>query len=165
MSASKLKELIKDVKIAMFTTVDQEGMLRSRPLATLEDDAEPEGDLAELWFFTAIDAPKVDEISAEHRVNLAYSEPTHQRFISVSGMATTSRDRERIRHFWKPIHKAWFPDGVDDPKLALIHVRVDQAEYWDAPSSGIVNAFGMAKAIITGERYEPGENDKIRLRA
>lgn len=162
MSILKLRELIKDVKVAMFTTTDHDGLIRSRPLHTLDTDAQ-EG-VGELWFFTAGNSPKVDEIADDQHVNLSYADPVHHRFVSVSGTATASRDLERIRRLWKPVHKAWFPEGVDDPSLTLIHVRIIQAEYWDAPSSGIVNAFGIAKAIMLGETYEPGKNEKLRLR-
>lgn len=163
MSEMKLRDLIKDLKMAMFTTVDSEGMLRSRPLATLDPEAE-EGGAAELWFFTSDDSAKVDEIERERRVNVSYSDAQHQRYISVSGNASLSKDPALLRRLWKPIHQAWFPDGIEDPTLAAIHVRVVQAEYWDAPSSGVANAIGLAKAILTGERYEPGENEKLRLR-
>ena len=162
MSILKLRELIKDVKVAMFTTTDHDGMMRSRPLQTLDTDAQ-EG-VAELWFFTAGNTSKVDEIADDQHVNLSYADAANKRFVSVSGTATASRDLERIRRLWKPVHKAWFPEGIDDPSLTLIHVRIIQAEYWDAPSSGIVNAFGIAKAIMLGETYEPGENEKLRLR-
>lgn len=162
MSILKLRELIKDVKVAMFTTIDENGLIRSRPLSTLDTDAQ-EG-VGELWFFTSGSSPKVDEILEDQHVNLSYADPVHQRYVSVSGTATATRDLERIRRLWKPVHKAWFPEGVDDPKLTLIHVKIIRAEYWDAPSSGIVNAFGIAKAIMLGETYEPGENEKLRLR-
>ncbi len=163
MSILKLREMIKDVKVAMFTTIDQDGMIRSRPLSTLDTDAQ-EG-VAELWFFSSGNAPKIDEIAEDQHVNLSYADPVHRRFVSVSGTATACRDLEMIRRLWKPVHKAWFPQGISDPTLNVIHVRIVKAEYWDAPSSGIVNAFGIAKAIILGETYEPGENEKLRLRA
>lgn len=162
MSILKFRLLIKDVKTAMFTTIDERGMIRSRPLHTLDVDAQ-EG-VAELWFFTAGASSKIDEIIDEQQVNVSYSDPATQSYVSVSGIATASRDRERIRRLWKPIHKAWFPEGVDDPALTLIHVRIVRAEYWDAPSNGLINAFGIAKAIVLGETYEPGENEKLQLR-
>lgn len=36
--------------------------------------------------------------------------------------------------------KPWFQDRQDDPELILLKVRVDEADYWDAPGSG-VNGF------------------------
>jgi hypothetical protein len=61
--------------------------------------------------------------------------------------------------------KAWFPDGLGDPDLALLRVRVEKAEYWDAPSSKMVQLAGFVKAIVTGQRADDlGENEKIDLK-
>ena len=49
----KLGELIKDIRIAMLTTVDEDGSLRSRPMAT--QDAEFDG---VLWFMVGADQPR-----------------------------------------------------------------------------------------------------------
>jgi general stress protein 26 len=42
-SMDKLRELIKGIKVAMFTTADEDGTLRSRPMVTQETDFD--GDL------------------------------------------------------------------------------------------------------------------------
>lgn len=162
MSQNKLRELIRDVSVAMFTTADAEGLLRSRPLYTLHDDAGDESH--ELWFFSYEDSAKVDEIAHESQVNLAYAAPDRQVYVSVSGTAQSVRDRTLVRRFWKPMHKAFFPEGVDDPQLALIRVTVERAEHWDAPSSTVVNLVGMAKAVLTHTAYRPGANEKLDLR-
>lgn len=75
------------------------------------------------------------------------------------------KDKARAKELWNPIYKAWFPDGLDDPNLALIRVDVDQAEYWDSPNSKVVQLAGFVKAIVTGQRAEGGENEKINLQA
>jgi general stress protein 26 len=161
MSEKKLAELIHDVSIAMFTTVDAQGLLRSRPLTTLTNDDEDDEDL---WFFSYEDSAKIDEIAHETQVNLAYAEPSEEIYVSVSGTAQNINDRALIHRFWKPMHKAFFPEGPDDPQLTLIRVRVLEAEYWDAPSSKMVILAGMAKAMLTGTAYRPGENEKVRVR-
>jgi general stress protein 26 len=158
MSERKLRELIEGISVAMMTTVDQDGQLRSRPLMTLEVDSDEE-----LWFFTAIDSPKIDEIGRDNRVNLSYSDPDGQDYVSISGQAEIVRDRSKIRQLWRPAHKAWFPDGVDDPQLALIRVDASKAEYWDAPGSAAITLVGMAKAIATGQPYRAGEHEKLRI--
>ena len=61
--------------------------------------------------------------------------------------------------------KAWFPKGLDDPELALLKVTVEKAEYWDSPSSAVVHLVGLAKALVTGKHYRPGENEKIELQS
>lgn len=155
---SKLAALIKDVKIAMLTTVDQDGTMHSRPMATQQ--AEFDGDL---WFFTDARSGKVDEVRSEQQVNVSYVNPDDSRYVSVSGLAWTVRDQAKAKELWNPALKAWFPEGLDDPNLALLKVKVEKAEYWDNPSGKMVQAIGFVKALATGEKYEPGGHEKLRL--
>ena len=155
----KLGELIKDIEIAMLTTED-DGLLHSRPMATQK--FEFDGDL---WFFTEASSHKVDEINRARQVNVSYADPKHQRYISVSGAAELVRDQAKIKELWNPILKAWFPDGLDDPDLALLRVGVTRAEYWEAPNGKVVQLVGFVKALVTGEQYRPGEHEQITLQA
>jgi general stress protein 26 len=153
-----LRDRIKDVRIAMLTTIDQDGSLRSRPMAT--QSAEFDG---ELWFFTGAGSPKVAEVQEDQRVNVSYANPGDNLYVSVSGMAKLVQDRAKAEELWNPALKAWFPDGLDDPNLALLKVKVEKAEYWDGPSSKMVQLAGFVKAIVTGKPYDPGENEKLEL--
>ena len=155
----KLAEMIKDIDFAMLTTVAEDGSLHSRPMSTQR--AEFDGDL---WFFTRASAPKVGEIEGEHRVNVSYAKPEDQRYVSVSGRAVVVRDRAKIEELWSPALKAWFPEGPDDPDLALLKVSVERAEYWDSPGSALAHALSFVKAIVTGAPANPGENEKIELK-
>lgn len=159
MSERKLRELIEGISVAMMTTTDSEGMLRSRPLVTLEVEADDE-----LWFFSSVESSKIAEIERDNRVNLTYADPDGQDYVSISGRAQVMSDRSRIRRLWRPAHKAWFPKGADDPDLVLIRVEALKAEYWESPGGTVVNMLGMAKAIATGTPYRPGENQKVALR-
>ena len=154
----KLAKLIRGIKVAMLTTVCSDGTLRSRPMAT--HDADFDG---ELWFFTRADAPKVDEVQKRRQVNASYVSHQDQHYVSVSGTAELVRDKAKIKEFWNPILRAWFPKGLDDPELALLRVDVTKAEYWDAPSSTFVHLVGFVKAVATGQTYAPGENKKLDL--
>lgn len=156
-SIKKLSDLIKDIEFAMLTTIDG-GHLRSRPMQT--QDVEFDGDL---WFFTSSKTHKTDEIEKDNRVNVSYAAPDSNTYVSVSGTAEIVKNREKIDEYWSDILKAWFPEGKDSPDLVLLKVKVEQAEYWDAPSSTIVQIAGFLKALATGERAEGGENEKINL--
>ena len=155
----KLGEMIKGIEYAMLTTVEEDGTLRSRPMATQQ--VEFDGDL---WFFTHASDPKVDEVERERHVNVAYASPSDQRYVSVSGKARLVRDREKARELWTPAYKAWFPKGLDDPDLALLKVSVEKAEYWDSSQSAFVHLAGFIKAVATGQSYQPGENEKLNLK-
>ena len=157
-SVAKLRELIKDIKIAMLTTVEADGSLRSRPMGTQQ--TEFDGDL---WFFTGKSSGKVTEIQHNQQVNLSFAEPGDNRYVSVSGRAELVDDRSKEKELWNPFIKAWFPKGLDDPDLTLLKIKVEAAEYWDAPSSTMVNLVGFAKAVLTGKRPDVGENEKLSL--
>jgi general stress protein 26 len=148
----KLRKLIKDIRVAMLTTVAQDGALRSRPMASA--DVEFDGDL---WFFTRASSPKTEELMEDQRVNVSFADGEENRYVSVSGRATLVRDRDKVRELWSPFHKAWFPEGKKDPDLALIKVTVDRAEYWDAPASKMVHLAWLTRAALTGEATTPAE--------
>lgn len=156
----KLRELIKGIRVAMLTTID-DGHLRSRPMMT-QDAGHFDGDV---WFFTDHDSAKIGEIERDRHVNVAYSDPDSQRYVSLSGTASLLQDREKIRELWSPIAKGWYPDGPEDPRLALLRVQVEKAEYWDTPSGRMIQLAGFVKAVVTGERLDyAGENEKVDLR-
>jgi general stress protein 26 len=153
---SKIDGLIKDIRVAMLTTADNDGSLRSRPMATLQVEFD-----GNLWFFTWADAPKVDELQRHPQVNVSFADAERQCYVSVSGTATLVRERQKMEGLWSPWLRTWFPRGLDDPNLALLQVSVDTAEYWDAPSSTMVQLFGVVKAALTGQSPQPGDHAKL----
>lgn len=159
----KLAEMIDGIQFAMLTTAEPDGTLRSRPMATQQ--VEFDGDL---WFFTWDESPKTDQVRQDHHVNVSFSEPKRQAYVSMSGMAQVVHDRAKAEELWNPMYKAYFPQGLDDPNLALLKVEVSQAEFWDAPSSKMVHAYRLAKAMLGDESIqdqarEQGENQKLNL--
>jgi general stress protein 26 len=151
-----LGELIQDIKVAMMTTVDEDGSLRSRPMWTQNRKFD-----GQLWFFTREHSAKVDEVEHDHHVSLSYAEPSKSRFVSVSGRCQLVTDKEKAAQLWDPTLKAWFPEGLEDPELSLLCITVEKAEYWDTPNSRMVQLIGFVKATLTGEAYKPGDNQKV----
>ncbi len=155
--ADKLWSLIKSAKFAMLVT-DDNGQLRGRPMAASQKDFD-----GTLWFFTHASSHKVAEVQGDSRVCVTYAEPGSQDYVSFSGRAMLVREQREIDARWSEILKAWFPNGKDDPDTALLKVTVEQAEYWDSPNSKVVQAYGYAKAILTGESPKGGENKKVQV--
>ncbi len=153
----KFKKLTEGIDFCMLTTING-GQLRSRPMSTQEMDEN-----GDLWFFTSDQTHKVDEIEKDDRVNVAYSKPGDNTYVSVAGSGQLSKDRQKIEELWNPILKAWFPEGLDDPHLALLKVSVTEAEYWDSPNSKIVQLYGFVKAMVTGEPAKVGDHGKVNL--
>jgi general stress protein 26 len=153
----KLADLIDATRIAMLTTEESDGTLRSRPLATLQMDS-----AGKLSFFTALSSGKVGEIDQHRKVNLSYANVDKQEYVSISGHARLFRDPEKMQELWTRWVEPWFPNGLDDPDLGLLEVSVDEAEYWDAPASKTQRLFGLAKALSTGSTDQLGEHAKVR---
>ncbi len=123
--------------------------------------ATPQRDFAgEFWFMTGWDSEKIHELLQDQHVNLTFVRPEDNRYMSVSGRATIVRDRTKAQALWNPAYQAWLPKGLEDPNLALLRVRVEQAEYWDAPSGTMVQIAGFVKTLVRGERYSPGPLEK-----
>lgn len=148
-----LAEKIKDIKVAMFTTIEKEtGLLHSRPMSTQQFEFD-----GQLWFFTKEHSPKVDSIQRDQHVNVSYSDYDSKKWVSVAGRASIVRDRQKMQELSTPMLKVWFEKGIDDPELALIRVDVESAQYWDSPSGPIVTLLGFAKQMITGQSLNKEE--------
>jgi general stress protein 26 len=156
----KLRELVKDIDFCMLTTVDEGGDLHSRPMSS-NGDIDQDGDI---WFFTNASSHKVSEIAKLPKVNVSFADPDNQRYVSVSGTAQLVRDRAKIDELWRPEFKMWFPEGKDDPEVALLRVNLEIAEYWDSPSSTIGYALSFVSSIVTGKEPDLGENKKVDFR-
>ena len=161
-----LYELIDDIEIAMLTTRRSDGRLVSRPMATQERE-----DDADLWFVANIDSHKMDELEHDPHVNVAYYDGDSFEWVSVSGTARISQDRERIRELWAPDWRAWFGkeddvrDGsADDPRLALIYVDADSVTYKKNDKPRPLMLFEVAKGIITGSEPDVGEVRQVDMK-
>jgi general stress protein 26 len=153
----KLHDLIEDIRIALVTTIEPDGTLHTRPLSTLERQRDEE-----LWFFTSIDSAKVEELEQDVNVSVAYADTSKNTYVAVAGTGSVLRDRAKAKELWTPFAKPWFPDGVDDPTLALLRVRIDRAEYWTSPGK-TAYLFSVAKAMATGKGTRMGEDHKLNL--
>lgn len=152
----KLGELIDDIEVAMLTTRAADGSLVSRPLQTLKLDSQ-----GEIIFFTAAKSHKVEELTDDHSVNLAYADKGENRYVSVRGRARMDRDPETIAELWSPAQKIFFPEGKDDPNLMVLRVRVRDASYWEGAGNVIERAFDFAKAMLDDSPSDLGKQGHL----
>jgi len=79
--------------------------------------------------------------------------------VSISGHAEMIDDRERVKKFWSVYDKAFWPDK-NDPRIRVLRVTPESAEYWEGAGK-IVTAVKLASAIVSGERMNLGESEKV----
>ena len=160
---AKLYEQIDDIEIAMLTTRRADGHLQSRAMATQKRAAG-----ADLWFVTLEDSEKLQDLSVDPHVNLAYYKDRTREWISVSGLAHVTRDRQKIHELHAPDWKAWFPKGddprhgtKDDPRMVLIGVDVHAAVFLEVNKPQPVVLFELVKGWLTGSTPEIGETHRV----
>ena len=159
----KLYRHIDDIEIAMMTTRRADGHLQSRAMATQKRAAG-----ADVWFVTLEETQKLRDIAVDHHVNLSYYKDRTREWISVSGVATMTRDREKIHELYAPDWAAWFPkEGdprhgtKDDPRMVLIGVSVHAAVFLEVNKPQPVVLFELVKGWLTGSTPEIGEMHRV----
>ena len=105
-----------------------------------------------------IDSLKVMEVGREHHVCVAYANPDDQIYVSVSGAAQISRDRQKIEELWNPAYKAWFPKGSK--------TRMSRSCLWIRikPSTGTPRMGGWSSSPDLSRRSPPGNRTREKGR-
>ncbi|CAN5352959.1 pyridoxamine 5'-phosphate oxidase family protein [soil metagenome] len=122
-----IARLMKQIDFCMLTTIGQDGSLHSRPMST-NHNVDFDGDL---WFFTYSDTPKCHEVAKNPQVSVTFEVPEDHVFISASGKAHLHTDKAKISELWDKSLEMWFPQGINTPGVALLHVQLDRAELWE----------------------------------
>lgn len=154
-----LLELLKDFTESMLVTHVDGARLEGRPMSVAEVT-----DTGVIWYCAGIDSGKAAQIAANPDVAVIMQ--GKMKFVSLSGRAWISRDREQIDRLWQESWKLWFPEGKDDPTLCLIAVQPSEGQWWDnSGARGLRFAFEAAKAFVTGtEAHMPEGDSNARVR-
>lgn len=148
-------EIMRDTRIAVLTYTSLEGALVSTPMGT-QDFTEP----ATTWFLTERSSDKVSAIEADPRVNVAYSSKSG--WVSLSGTARVSEDRQKLAELWDASAGAFMSGGPDDPDNVLLEIDGATAEYWESPGK-VKAAVQLAKGLVGDSTPELGDNDTVIL--
>jgi general stress protein 26 len=149
-----LYDLIDGIETAMLTTRRRDGTLVSRAMQTQRRTAG-----ADLWFMTNAESEKFEDLALDPHVNVAYYRDRTREWVSVSGHAILSKDRDLIDSLYKQDWKAWLGDegdgkrdgGPHDPRIALILVEADSVVYSKNNRSMPLALFQVVKGMVTGE--------------
>ena len=150
-------DIIEKVGVCMLTTQFVDG-LRARPL-----EARPDRDAGLIFFVTDIHSAKDDEIEARPDVGLVFIDSSDKAYLSITGRACVVRDPDKTKAVWRKTDEVWWP-GPDSPDVCLLRIEPSRAELWDGPASAAVTAFEFAKAKLTGEAPNLGQNRKVTVK-
>ena len=151
---ARVWDILEANSIGMLTT-QFGGGLRARPV-----DARPDREAGAIFFVTDAHNHKDSEIEVEPDVGFTVTVPGDNIYLSITGRASVMRDPAKARQIWKKTDDVWWPDGPDDANARVLTIEPVTAELWDGPASSLVAAFEFAKARMTGEKPNLGENRK-----
>ena len=133
---SILNNKIRGINIAMLTSVNSMGNPHTRPMTSVEIE---QGGV--IWFITNIFSQKIYEIKNNNKVSISYINESKDIFVCITGKAEVISDRDKLEKLWRPNFNTWFQDGVNDPFLGLLKVKLNSAEYWDFKRKEMVMLF------------------------
>lgn len=148
-------DMVKPIKVGMLTTKSGEA-LHARPMHLVQDSYN-----GTIWFFTDLTSEKVFEANSDKEVCVTFSDHSNSTYVSLSGNARAVKKQPLIDEFWNPFIAAWFPEGKDAANVGLIEIKIHAGEHWDSDSSKLLQLFEIAKANITNEKPDMGENKKF----
>ena len=153
---SRVWDIIEKVGVGMLTTRFSGG-LRARPL-----EPRPDREEGAIYFVTDARAGKDDEIEAAPEVCLVMIDHKDKAYLSITGQAAVTDDHAKAAAIWKKTDNMWWK-GPDDPNVRVLRLVPEKAELWDGPSNSAIAAFEFAKARLTGEKPNLGENRKVTV--
>jgi general stress protein 26 len=151
----RFRELLGEFNTAVLITQKGDSLFRARPMAIVGVDEN-----CDLWFIANNESAKVHELQTDTRVQVICQNGWAS-CVCISGRASLDYDRSKVYQLWKPIYQAWFPLGVNDPDIVLIHVKGEQGEYWDNTGLKRLNyVYKTIKAIVSGTTPEVAEGEQ-----
>jgi general stress protein 26 len=155
-SKEELRALLAGFDTAMLIGVEPDGTLRARPMG-LQHEALAGCDL---WFVSADETHKTDEIDRHHQVNVCCLRTRDRAYVSLSARAWIERNPHEVQRLWQPGWKLWFgEERPEDGGIVLLKLQVERAEYWD-PEGGRLRV--VYEAPPEEDEGEAAEEDELR---
>lgn len=153
-AVKKIREMVEQAENCFFCSAVSVGESHGdRPMNVRQVD-----DQGNLWFLSASDSSKNQELAFNPSVKLYFQGSKHSDFMQLNGHATVSRDRQKIEELWSPVIQTWFTEGKDDPRITVIKVTPTEGYYWDTKHGTAVAGVKM----LVGAAFKKTMDDSIQ---
>ena len=157
-AVGKIKELVDEAKSCFFCTGVATGESNAaRPMSVRKVD-----EAGNLWFLSADDSHKNQELAMDASVKLFFQGSAHSDFMELNGVANVCRDRQIIDDLWEPVIKTWFTEGKDDPRITVIKVTPIDGYYWDTKHGTAVAGIKMMVGAALGKTLDDSIEGKLK---
>jgi general stress protein 26 len=144
----KFWKALKSDMTMMLGVLAEDGPLPRPMTAQIEGD---EG--GPIWFFSATGTELVEKLGNGEQAIATFASKGNDLFATVRGTLRIDNDRAVIDRLWNRFVAAWYEQGKDDPKLALLRFDPQSAEIWLDGSS-------LVAGIKTLLGYDPKKEYK-----
>lgn len=158
-AVDRIRKLVRKGSSCFFCTAVDTGESHAvRPMSVQQVN-----DNGDLWFLSADDSHKNLEIAQNPVVRLYFQGGQHSDFLYLDGMAQITRNKAKIRELWEPLAKAWFVEGVDDPRITTIKVIPTSGYYWDSRHGSAVAGVRMLFGSLLGRTLEDSLEGRLMV--
>jgi general stress protein 26 len=155
----KVQDLAGKAETCFFCTdIATRGSSGSRPMAVQQID-----DDGRLWFLSAGDSHKNEEVALDPVVHLYFQASAHSGFLVLTGTVIASRNQAKIDELWKPIMKTWFTEGEHDPRITVLKFTPQEGYYWDTKHGQAVAGLKMLIGAALGKTLDDSIEGTLRF--
>ena len=120
-------------------------------------------DEGNLWFLSASDSKKNEEIKNDPMVQLLFQGAPYSDYLNIYGSASINQDKAIIKDLWKPILKTWFTKGQHDHRITVIKIVPAEGYYWDTKHNMAVVLIKRLIGAAMGKTMDDSIEGEIKL--
>ena len=143
-------------RIGMLGPVGWEVVQHFQPMTAF---AEPESN--SLWFYTRSDTALAR--ASEPGVNAMFVLMADDMQACIGGELKLRWDSLHRDKYWNAAVAAWYPQGKDDPELAMMRLACHDAQVWLNEAGPMKFGWEIAKANLVGSEPHLGSSTNLRL--
>jgi general stress protein 26 len=158
-AVDQIREIVGKAQSCFFCTGSPTGeSVGARPMNVRRVD-----DQGNLWFLIAEDSHTREELARDPSVRLFFQGAPHSDFLHLSGRATLSKDRAKVKELWEPTLKTWFTGGEDDPRITVVKVTPSEGYYWDTKHGNLVAGIKMLIGAAVGKTLDDSIEGRLTV--
>ena len=140
-------------------TFNEDGEIHTRPMAIKirQDLVEPY-----VYFYIRNSSQVGQEIRLKDYIHLGYMDETTHLYVTFKGKGAIKQDEQLKQQLWTPMMKTWFPEGLDDPQLGLVEVKLEEAQIWDSVSARVIT-LGQLHSSPTSSAGKDSEGPQTQV--
>lgn len=116
-----------------------------------------------IWFFSRNDTDLARDVTTAQDAMFTYQSKDQEVFACIHGKLVIDNDRSIIDEHWNPVVAAWYPEGKDDPHLALLRFDGDDGRIWVSKKGPVGFFYEITKANLTKTTPDAGGVTDVNL--